>query len=136
MCMDSKNQKICFSLYKIQRKNREISDFSFVFYTGKTILMNFGIHAHRNVLHMNFQNCSITFKSFLKCYLGLVVIRKTAQNVPEVLQITLKKFAQFFGNQCPHGVSRPIWRRRHNVSHTFHITCTVLTGHSSAQCCQ
>jgi len=75
--------------------------FPLYFVKGKTNFLNFGIHAHRNVLHMNFQNCSITFKSFLKCYLCLVVIRKNAQNAPEVLQITLKKLAQFFGNQCP-----------------------------------
>ena len=62
----------------------------------KTNFWNFGIHAHRNVLHMNFQNCSITFKSFLKCYLGLVVIRKNAQNAPEVQQITFKIYYNFF----------------------------------------
>ena len=81
------------------------------------IFPNFGIHAHRNVLHMNFQNCSITFKSFLKCYLGLVVIRKKAQNAPEVLQITFKILSQFFGNQCPDCESTYMEKETYVFSH-------------------
>ena len=40
MCMDSKIRKICFSLYKIERKNRA-PDFSFVFSKGKNKFSEF-----------------------------------------------------------------------------------------------